>query len=124
MLINVNSNGNHHLRVFIKLLLTVRLMKGKFGIGVVIRDGHGQFMGAMSKPFFQKRNTLAAKLMVVKKALVFCVQAGFASGELMTDSSEVVRLSYDNNIYIGVECHLLEEVKILFHSLGIFCLLL
>nr|XP_048326843.1 uncharacterized protein LOC125421641 [Ziziphus jujuba var. spinosa] len=84
----------------------VSMARGMVRAGVLVRDCSDQLTGVLAKPIFQPREALAAELLAVKEAIMSCLKAGSEGGELVTDSSEVVRLLTRNQPYLGMEYHL------------------
>lgn len=93
--------------------------RGICGVEVNIRDSVGLVMGALSKPFFQICNGLSLELTFLK-VVIFYIQLGFTFGEIVTDSSKMASILYNGRPFLGMDCHLVESVKHIFHSVDTF----
>lgn len=64
--------------------------KDKVGSGIIIRNNTGQNIGVLTKPFMRSISPLVTELLALKEALSFCLELGFSTGVVRSDSKEAV----------------------------------
>lgn len=66
-----------------------------------------------TKPFLQKSNSLTAKLMAIKEALLFSIQMESYGGDIESDSQKAMPLIQEPGKSLDYNCYLVEDIKAL-----------
>ncbi|XP_048325599.1 uncharacterized protein LOC112491013 [Ziziphus jujuba] len=81
-------------------------------------------MGAFAKPYVATWSILHAELIAIREAILFCLEAGFNNGEIVSECSSAVHLVNDGCFgeQLIPSCFLVEDIKSLLASnVDLFC---
>lgn len=85
----------------------------KVGVGVVVRNASGELLGALTKPYVASWSILHAELIGICEAIIFCMEAGFNYGSIVSDYYNAINLvtSASGGDHLDPSCFLVEEIK-------------
>lgn len=80
-------------------------------IGVAVRNGRGELMGALTWHMEGCTTMLTSELIAIPEAVFFCHQCGFFQGKIVSDYLVAINILVDSHTSLVPNCFVMEQFQ-------------